>query len=55
MSCVIRLDQNQNESINSILYRGHLFEKIFLRYALLHDFHLILSLNLMMVQTKGTI
>ena len=28
MSCVIRLNQNQNESINTILQHGNLLEKI---------------------------
>ena len=30
MSCMIRLNQKQNESIKSILQHGHLLEKIFL-------------------------
>ena len=35
MSCMMRLNQNQNESVNSILQHAHLLEKIVLRYALL--------------------
>ena len=30
MSCMIKLNQKQNESIKSILQHGHLLEKIFL-------------------------
>ena len=35
VSCMMRLNQNQNESVNSILQHGHLLEKIVLWYALL--------------------
>ena len=38
MLCIMRLNQNQNESINPILWHGHLLEKIVLRYAFIHDF-----------------
>ena len=33
----MRLNQNQNKSINSILYHGHLLEKIVLWYRLLYE------------------